>query len=492
MLPVFGGPMGRHAPARGLWFDAAPWALLTAMIMWLLTAIRQIPCVQTVDGKPVNALIRLCYSDIPIVFSTRGLSQGQAPYTEFQFEQPVLTGAFVQVATWCAKLFGARIGPGLSGQPLVDATVVFYAVNMVLLGACFIGLVATHVLLGRESDNGRYRSFDAMLIAASPIVLASGLISWDLFPVALTSLALLAWARRRTLLSGVLAGLAVAAGFYPVVVVLAIIVLCLRDRLWDPLAMFGFGSLLGWLVANGPTMLTAPAGWQYFFDTNAARGADLGSLWYVMKLAGLELQHVSTLFFFLVALGWGAVIWVTFSARTRPRVGQVAFLLLAVVMVTSPVYSPQMALWMLPLVVLARPARLDMWLFTLAELGYFLACWGHLAGHLAGSTGPERLYWLAVFVRVGVTVTIAVRVSRDIADPWHDPVRSPDTDDPIGGVLVAPLRRSWPVGSPEAEVAHPNRRGQERTQQAGLAPTERGLEAVQVTEVHPQGRASVD
>ncbi len=81
-------------------------------------------------------------------------------------------------------------------------------------------------------------------------------------------------------------------------------------------------------------------------------------------------------------------------APRRPRFGPVAFLVVAAFLITNKVYSPQYVLWLLPLLVLARPRWRDWLIFTAAELFYFAAIWWHLAGLLTrqrlvrtGSTG---------------------------------------------------------------------------------------------------------
>ena len=52
--------------------------------------------------------------------------------------------------------------------------------------------------------------------------------NWDLLAVALTTLGMWAWARRRPVLAGVLLGLGVAAKLYPLLLLGALFLLCLR------------------------------------------------------------------------------------------------------------------------------------------------------------------------------------------------------------------------------------------------------------------------
>jgi hypothetical protein len=135
----------------------------------------------------------------------------------------------------------------------------------------------------------------------------------------------------------------------------------------------------------------------------------------------------------LGCLGIGALI---FLAPRRPRVGQVAFLVVALFLIVNKVYSPQYALWVLPLLALARPTWREWAIFNVAEVAYYFAIWGHLAGTLhPGDGGPDRVYWLAVFLRIGVSLWLMIVVANDMMNPGEDVVREDGVDDPIGGPL---------------------------------------------------------
>lgn len=92
-------------------------------------------------------------------------------------------------------------------------------------------------------------------------------------------------------------------------------------------------------------------------------------------------------------------------------------------------------LWLLPLVLLARPRWVDGVAFTLAEAFYWWAVWMYLDGSLYAGDGAPRLYGIAVLVRIGVQLWLAARVVVDVLHPWDDPVRLGHVDDPGGGVL---------------------------------------------------------
>jgi hypothetical protein len=457
MLRRLGGPLGRHAGSRLLLGPAV--VLILATLSWLLLMAHQTSCRQTDPATAVNAIARMCYTDIPVLYQARGLSEGRVVYVTAQWEYPVLTGGFVDVARRITDVLGVRAAPGLSGQQVLTNADIFYSVCAVMLFGCFLALVVLQRHMG-----GRRWWATSLMVAVAPVVIAEGLINWDIFAVTLTAAALFAWGRRRPYVAGVFYGLAIAAKLYPLFILGPLLLLCLRSRRLRAFAEAAGAAALTWVLVNAPVFVASPSGWLYFWQFNMDRGADLGSIWYVMSLAGLPLPNPgawSLLLMLLGCLGIGALV---FLAPRRPRVAQVAFLVVALFLLVNKVYSPQYALWLLPLLALARPTWREWAIFNLAEIAYYFAIWGHLAGTLhPGDGGPDRLYWLAVFLRVGVSIWLMVVVANDMLDPAEDPVREDGVDDPIGGPLdgapdawslrlvwsgpAAPALRTAPPGS---------------------------------------------
>ena len=81
----------------------------------------------------------------------------------------------------------------------------FFAVNVVLLGACLL------VSVWAQVRSVPHRPWDGMMVAASPCVAAAALINWDLFALAFTGLGVYFWSRRRPGWAGVWFGGAAAS-----------------------------------------------------------------------------------------------------------------------------------------------------------------------------------------------------------------------------------------------------------------------------------------
>jgi len=421
-----GGPLGRYAAAGRAWWNPLRITLLVGTMVYLTGVVFRLPCRITEAGQPPQDHFKyLCYSDIGLLYAGRGLLQGNTPYLDSGdypiLEYPVLTGWFLELERLITRVLGGLQGPGLTDQQQVDSTLIFVDVNTVLLGAWF--LIALWALVRTPVG----RPWDAMMMAASPCVAAAALINWDMLPVALTALAMAFWSARKPGLTGVMLGLGAAAKLYPTLLLGPLLLLCMRGKKMGDFVMTLSTFLVSWGLVNLPVLLLAPDAWFSFWQYNRDRGGDFGSIWYVLSL--------------ICCLG---ILILILYAPQRPRFGAMAFLVMAAFLMTNKVYSPQYVLWLLPLMILARPKWRDWLVFTAGELIYFVAIWWHLGGFLTpGDSSPDRIYWLSVVIRLFTQGWVVIMVIRDALRPQRDPVRREGVDDPTGGVLDEAQDARW-------------------------------------------------
>lgn len=436
-----GGPWGRHAvTGRALFWTPLRVCLLFVVLGLSLAWIKQAPCA---DGRWADGLqyTHLCYSDTVPLFELYGLSSGQWPYLDSAVEYPVLTGAFMALA---ALLAGGYDDVAAASGLLPDLLPVhsYYLVTSLLLSLC--ALVTTRAVLGLS---GR-RPWDAAMIGLSPLLVVHAFTNWDLFALVLAALGMWAWARRMPVLAGVLLGLGVAAKLYPLLVLGALFLLCLRAGLLRTWARTVLAAAAAWLAVNLPVAVAAWDDWGRFFRLNSVRPADPDSLWNIALHISdgrlfdgplpegqtpVVLNAVVAVAMVLFVLGVG---WLTLAAPVRPRVPQVAFLLVAGFLLLNKVWSPQYSLWLLPLAVLARPAwrSLLAWQATEALLWVPRMLW-YLGTDNQGI--DVEWFFLAVGLRDTAVVVLMALVVRDVWQPDRDVVRTtwPGVDDPAGGPL---------------------------------------------------------
>lgn len=343
----------------------------------------------------------------------------------------------------------------------------YWFVNAAMLMVC------TAVLAVCVARTHRRRPWDGLLVALAPAAALTATINWDLLAVALTAAAMLMWARGRPVAFGILLGLATAAKLYPVLLLGPLFVLCWRAGRWREFVQAAAGTVGAWLVVNLPVMLFAFQGWSKFYSFSHDRGVDFGSFWLIWSQNSdhpPSTDFVNTAATVLMVLCSIGIAVLTFTAPRRPRFAQLAFLIVAVFILTNKVYSPQYVLWLVPLAALARPKWRDFLIWQACEVAYFLGIWMYLAYTTSGDAHkglPTHGYQWAIALHLLGTLYLCAVVVRDILMPERDVVRRSGDDDPSGGVLdgaedvfaftavARPPRHAAPYEAPQVEWGRP-------------------------------------
>ena len=464
---VIGGPLGEHALAgRARFLTPLRVVLLLGVVVLALAWFAKAPCLQQypgergleLDWRDGRQYVAMCYSDTVPLYTAERLDVGGVPYVTSwvdrrddgteqvrYMEYPVLTGFFQWANARLADVWLAGASAGLLPGGL--AVVVYFDLSAFWLALAWLVTIWAVVRLRPG------RPWDAALAAVSPLVAVHAFTNFDTLAVAAATLGMLAWARKRPVLAGVILGVGAAAKLYPLFLLFPLLLLCLRAgrmRAWGQATAAG---VLSWALLNLPVAIAAPTGWWEFFRLNSERGADPDSLYNVV--AGLTgwsgfdgvlapgqppsvLNAVSAALFALCCL---AVAVLVVKAPRRPRFAAVAFLVVAAFLLTNKVWSPQFSLWLVPLAVLAYPR----WRPLLAWMAIDALVWAPRMYYYLGTDAkglPAPWFYGAVLLRDLAVVAIAVLVVRSVLRPEHDPVRTPrdpsfsrGLDDPDGGVL---------------------------------------------------------
>ncbi|MFI1915655.1 glycosyltransferase family 87 protein [Nocardia sp. NPDC020380] len=466
----FGGPVGDHAVIGRVRFWTPMRVLFAFGVLFLaLSWFGKMGCIQQrpdangvlgLDWNNGRQYTAMCYSDVVPLYGAEHLNEGAFPYkkqwTEIgpdgkpqvrYMEYPVLSGLYQYAAMGIAKAWKASPLPGG-----LEVVIYFDVVAVGLALAWLVTIWATALSAGR-------RVWDGALVALSPLVLVHAFTNFDALATAFAACGLLAWARRRPVLAGILLGLGGAAKLYPLLLLGPIVILCLRaDRQGEDVPLWGglrplraagatvAAAAVTWLAVNAPIAALYSTGWREFFRLNTVRHADPDSIYNVItsftgwkgfdgtltpEQTPTTLNAVSLVLFVAACAG---IAWIGLTAARRPRLAQLLFLVVAAFLLTNKVWSPQYSLWLVPLAVLALPQRriLLAWM-AIDALVWVPRMFYYLGVERKGL--PEQWFTGAVLLRDLAVLGLCVLVIRQIYRPAEDPVRRDGVDDPLGGVL---------------------------------------------------------
>jgi uncharacterized membrane protein len=328
--------------------------------------------------------IHACYSDIPALYGERDLDKDQWSYssTTDAVEYPVLTGTVMWIFALATP----------AGENEIRN---YYRINIAFLAALFI-LIAVIVY--------RIRPEFAYLTTLAPAAIGSLYINWDLWAIISMMLSIYWFDRKKYKHSAIAIGISISTKFLPVFLLLPIVLILWRRNEVKELIRYIAIAVLAFAAINLPVLLTTPEGWLRFYELNFDRGQDWGSLWYALSSLGVNLGNTN--FFAILAL-FVSVLFVSlliFSTKNVLTLADVSFIVLALVMIASKVYSPQYILWLVPLAVIAMSTRKDLhafWIWQIAEVIYHVAIWQHLATVTGAKFGlPLGGYALITLIRI--------------------------------------------------------------------------------------------
>lgn len=372
--------------------------LFLALVATLLGAFKFSPCEQSLWATP-NQYVHACYSDIASLYGDRDLDKDQWSYSSpiNAVEYPVITGTVM----W----FFARVLP--SGE---NEILNYYRLNVIFLAALFI-FIAYIVY--------RIRPEVAYLAAIAPAAIASLYINWDLWAIASMMLAIYWFDRKRFDYSALAIGISISTKFLPIFLLLPIVLILWRRDEIKTLVRYLAITVATFAVINIPVLLTTPEGWLRFYQLNFDRGQDWGSAWYALASLGVPIG--STNFFAILSLLIAVLVISLFIFGTKEtlNLADVSFIILALVMVASKVYSPQYVLWLVPLAVIAITTRKDLhafWIWQIAEVIYHIAIWQHLATVTDAKFGlPLTGYALISLIRIAACLYfVAVLIGKAV------------------------------------------------------------------------------
>jgi uncharacterized membrane protein len=366
--------------------------LALAILATLLSYFKFNHCEDNNFAGP-DQYIHACYSDLPALFSERAFGQGQWAFSggDQAAEYPALQG----MVMWA------------TAQISSDSPITYFRINIFLIALLFI---ASAFILYRIRPELSY------LYAIVPTGIAALFINWDLWAIVTMLLSIYWFDRKRETLSAVTLAISIATKFFPIVLLLPIAIIFLRRQDIRGAIKYIALTLAIFIAINIPFALTTPQGWWRFYELNLERKADWGSLWYALSVLGLNLAAINYLSILTLLIVVTAIsIFLLQVERTLPLSESALYIFIGV-MAVSKVYSPQFVLWLAPLVILALRDKRDLpwfWGWQIAEIGYHIAIWQHLALLTGATYGLSvKAYAVFILIRIAASIALAIALAR--------------------------------------------------------------------------------
>jgi uncharacterized membrane protein len=366
--------------------------LLLAIFASLFSFAKFSHCEKSVWAGP-DQYIHACYSDLPALFSERTFGKGQWAFSggDQAVEYPVLQG----VVMWAT----AQVSP--------DGPVSYFNFSAILIALLFIASVMVMF---------RARPDFAVIYALAPTEILALYINWDLWAIVTMLLSIYWFDRKREFASAAILGVSIATKFFPIVLLLPIVIIYLRREEIREAIQYCVIALGIFIVINIPFALTTPEGWWRFFDLNLHREADWGSIWYALSVFGINLTHINYLTLLTLLIGIALVAIFMLQSKEILSLSESAIFIFIVLMTVSKVYSPQYVLWLTPLALLALKDKRDLswfWFWQIAEVIYHFAIWQHLALLTGAHFGlPVKAYAVITIVRILAALSMAIALAR--------------------------------------------------------------------------------
>src|SRR5690625_526760 len=424
--------LGAHGrPHR--WWTPVRVVLAIAALTFSVSLVAEVPCAAGAWWDSPRDSAYACSTDFATDYAMSGLAERIPAWDAtgqhvVRPEQTTPDAALSYVAASAAQaLTGGADVDERRTQPVVDLvsddevraeTIAFIAVSaLVQLVAFLVGVL----LLVRSNAAHPY----AVTAAAGALVIVfTTLLGWDMVLFALVCATWWAWNSRRHGLAGACIGIAGAMTFWPLLLIPALALAALRTGSAARIGRMVGAAIVAWVCCVAP--LVVISGGAYFDPLGTYADVDIGtgSVWSLLGDLGIEpsgdaMKLILVIGMVLVLMGASIL---ALKARTAPSAPALALVILIGWFVLTKTYEPQYALALLPFAALAWPYWRDLLIWQAGEIIFvFVASW-HAGGYTLDTGDVDRVYPLAIALRIAAQLWLASRVVLAHYDRTHDPI----------------------------------------------------------------------
>jgi uncharacterized membrane protein len=186
----------------------------------------------------------------------------------------------------------------------------------------------------------------------APAVLYSLNRNWDIWAIAAMLLAIYLFEKKRFQLSAILLAVSIATKFFPIVLMLPIMIIFLRNKEFKLFVRYALTTAVAWVVINLPFVLINYEGWAYFYKFSAERGLGSASFFEITNIILPSITFSSIHFYVLNVLALVAVTTYFVKLKSVPTLAATSFFVMFGFILFNKQYSMQYVIWLSALAVL--------------------------------------------------------------------------------------------------------------------------------------------
>jgi len=186
----------------------------------------------------------------------------------------------------------------------------------------------------------------------APAVLYSLNRNWDIWAIAAMLLAIYLFEKKRFQLSAILLAVSIATKFFPIVLMLPIMIIFLRNKQIKLSIRYALTTAISWGVINLPFVLINYEGWAYFYKFSAERGLGSASFFEIINIILPSITFSSIHFYILNTLALVAVTTYFVRLKSVPTLAATSFFVMFGFILFNKQYSMQYVIWLSALAVL--------------------------------------------------------------------------------------------------------------------------------------------
>jgi len=189
----------------------------------------------------------------------------------------------------------------------------------------------------------------------APAVLYSLNRNWDIWAMAAMLLSIYLFEKKRFQLSAILLAVSIATKFFPIVLMLPIMVILLRNRQISIFIKYSLTTLSTWLMINLPFALINFDGWAYFYKFSAERGLGSASFYEITSILIPMAKFNLANFYILNLITLILVTYFLLKLKSIPNLSATSFFVMFGFILFNKQYSMQYVIWLSALAVISMP-----------------------------------------------------------------------------------------------------------------------------------------